>query len=68
MNDKFGCCGFYEKCSELNKCVRPEIIDRCEYWSLNLSKGRNFYKKGFKITEAKAQESYGWKYKQLKFI
>ena len=65
-NDTFGCCSSYQECSNCEKCIKPEFMNRCDYWLLNLSKGRNFYKKDCKENEI--QESNHWVYKQLSFL
>lgn len=39
----FGCCSSYMECSNKEKCIKPEIVNYCNYWRYNLSRGNNFY-------------------------
>ena len=44
MNDtNFGCCSRYQQCSDQNKCINIDLMNNCDYWLKNLSKGINFY-------------------------
>lgn len=48
--DAFGCCARYEECSDLKKCIHPDIIyaTACQYRS-NLEAGKIFYGKNKNI-------------------
>lgn len=44
-DSNFGCCSRYQLCSDNNKCLNPELMNNCDYWLINLSKGINIYSK-----------------------